>query len=63
MNNLNHPMYSVSESIRTLLEASLNSYKTKPEDNPITEEERAVINQHIDSLNLLLNNFQKRIKA
>jgi hypothetical protein len=56
-------MYSVSESIRTLLEASLNSYKTKPEDNPITEEERAVINQHIDSLNLLLNNFQKRIKA
>ena len=58
-----HPIYSVNEAIRNLLEASINSYSTKAEDNPITESEREWINHHIDALNLLLNNFQKRVKA
>jgi hypothetical protein len=58
-----HPMYSVNEAIRNLLEASINSYSTKAEDNPLTENERAWLHHHIDALNSLLNNFQKRVKS
>lgn len=63
MNKLdNHPMYLVKQSIGGLMDSYLNSYKTKSEDNPITEQERKIIHEHIESLNLLFDTFQKRIK-
>ena len=58
----NHPMYLVRQSIGGLMDAYLQSYRTKPEDNQITEEERSIINAHIESLNALFDTFQKRIK-
>lgn len=58
----NHPMYLVKQSIGGLMDAYLNAYHTKPEDNPVNEEERSIIHAHIESLNALFDTFQNRIK-
>ena len=57
-----HPMFLVREAIMKLSESYLNSYKTREEDNPITDEEKNAISAHFDSLNELFMSYQERVK-